>query len=175
MNIKKKGSRLIFNNKNGINQELFFNIFEVVLAFIVILSLFYFINDVVKQTIFEKNYLARDLAILVNTIYSAPGDVNYDYKENSDKFQFVFNFTPNKVEVYSYEEKEPGEHLNYLFGEDKIIAFGYKNLIYDKENVKIEFLKSDDYINIDKPKEDFVSGGGRSGSAGANSYKNENK
>ena len=53
MDIKKRRSRLIFNNKNGVNQELFFNIFEVVLAFIVILSLFYFINDVAKQTIFE--------------------------------------------------------------------------------------------------------------------------
>ena len=89
----------ILRNKKGISYEVFFDVFQVILGIIVALALVNFVQSVVERTIFEKNYLARDLGTLTNTLYSAPGDVNYTYKEKTDKFSFVFRFSPNKVEV----------------------------------------------------------------------------
>jgi hypothetical protein len=39
------------------------------------------------------------LGTLANTIYSAPGDINYDYKEKTGKFAFILGFSPNKIDV----------------------------------------------------------------------------
>jgi len=129
--------------------ELFFNIFELVLAFIVILALFNFVNGVVKQTIFEKDYLARDLALLVSTLYAAPGQVTYSYNENSKDSSFVSAFMQNKVEVYEKGEAEQSR-ISYPFAENKNIMFRYNSLENDKGAVSIEFHKSDNSISVTK-------------------------
>ena len=95
----KKRVISILRNKKAISYEVFFDAFQVILGIIVALAIVNFVQSVVERTIFEKNYLARDLGTLTNTLYSAPGDVNYDYKENTGKFAFIFGFSPNKVEV----------------------------------------------------------------------------
>ena len=143
---------MIFNDRKGISHEIFFNVFELVLAFIVVLALFTFVNDVAKQTIFEKNYLSRDLAILVNTVYAAPGDLEYTYNENAGKSIFIFDFKPDKIEIYGQEEKESSVHVYYPFAENKNIPFRYKTLNSDKERVKIEFFKTNEYLDVDNVK-----------------------
>ncbi|MBI2655904.1 hypothetical protein HYX06_05790 [Candidatus Woesearchaeota archaeon] len=129
----------MFKGKKGISDEVFFNMFELVLAGIVIFSLYNFINDVSKQTIFEKNYLARDMALLINTLYTAPGDVSYTYNENAAKSKFIYGFSPNKVEVYEKEEALQQNHPFYLFAENKDIALTYTSIETDLIPVRIPF------------------------------------
>ncbi len=158
-------SKLLFNNKKGISDEMFFNIFEIVLAFIVILSLFNFVTGVVKQTIFEKNYLARDASALVNTIYAAPGDLEYTYYENSKGNTFQFNFMQNKVEVYEPQETDSSSRVFYLFAEDKNTPFKYLIIKNDKGSINLKFKKTNDivvYSSLTMP-----NGEGRMGGAGA--------
>ena len=73
---RKRG---FFHNKKGLEHETFFTMFDVVLAVVVFLALMDYVVDVQKQTIFERNYIARDTAILINTLSAAPGDVSYTY------------------------------------------------------------------------------------------------
>lgn len=151
---KKRGKALIFNGKKGITHDLFFNVFELLLAFIVAFALFNFVNDIIKQTIFEKNYLTRDLALIINTLYAAPGEVVYNYDE--DVGEFIIDFTGdidntdnkyNRVSVYL--EEESIRNIFYLFAEDKNLPFQYKILSSGEEDFKIGFFKSDQYVDVD--------------------------
>ena len=142
---KKKRTISIFNDKRGIAHELFFNIFELVLAAIVLLALLYFINDVAAQTIFEKNYMARDLAALTNKIYAAPGEVTYNYNENVQDFKF--DFVGNKIEVSGVQDKD-STNVFYLFAKNTNMPMADKTLEYKKENIHIKFSKSSDAISV---------------------------
>ena len=138
----------IFNNRKGLSHELFFNVFELVLASIVLLSLLYFVNDIAKQTIFEKNYMARDIAVLLNTLYAAPGEVTYNYNEKVEYFSF--DFSNNEVKVYGKDDKE-STNIFYPFAQNKNVPFQDKKLTYEKESVKIKFQKSRDFMSASKP------------------------
>lgn len=148
---KKRGKAFVFNGKKGITHDLFFNVFGLLLAFIVALALFNFVNDIIKQSIFEKNYLARDLALVVNTLYAAPGEVVYIYGEDTDKF--IIDFTGNIEEDYNkvsvYLEEESNRNIFYLFAEDKNMPFQYKILSSGEEELEIIFHKSD-MLDVDK-------------------------
>lgn len=142
-----KKRNLFFYGKKGLTYEQFFNVLELVLAIIIILALFFFVSDVAKKTIFEKNYMARDLAILLNTFYAAPGEVTYNYYENLK--DFTFNFGDNKVEVSGKEDK--GTNIFYPFAKNKEVQFQENILNYENENVNIKFFKSLTSVSITKP------------------------
>lgn len=170
MAIKKRGENPLLRNKKGISHEIFFNVFEIILAAIVVLALLNFIRSVVDSTIFEKNYLSRDLAILTNIIYGAQGDVVYTYKEKTGKFPFTFDFRPNKIEVdesrkltasiplgenkklHEQEKEELTGTVSYPFGENKNLVFGYTTLESGKGEVKLNFIKSGDSVSVNKAK-----------------------
>lgn len=146
---QKRGKILaVKGKKGGIVHEQFFNIFEIALAILILLALLKFIYDISNKTIFEKNYMARDLAILLNTLYSAPGEVRYDYSENIEGL--VFDFAGNKVEILTKKDEESTK-VFYPFGKNKNLQFLDKELIYENEKVKIIFLKSKELLNIAKP------------------------
>lgn len=145
---RKRGSIAIFNCKKGISHDLFFNVFELVLAFVVVLALFNFVADVVEQTIFEKNYLARDLALFVNILYAAPGKVVYTYEE--DARDFILNFTENRIAVY--DAGQDGDEVNtfYLFAENKNRQFEPNDhLNRDKVDRKLYFFKLHNKVGVD--------------------------
>jgi len=138
MQRKKRGANL-FKYKNGISHDLFFNVFELILAAIVIIALFRFVNDVAEQTIFAKNYFARDISLLVNALYAAPGKVTYTYAENTSKF--ILDFNDNKLTVYEEGDSEDKRNIFYLYAENKNLPFQDTTLRY-QEDKKINFLKS---------------------------------
>ena len=170
----------LFKGKKGISDEIFFNVFEIILAIIVIVSLLNFINDVSEQTIFEKDYLARDMALLINTLYTAPGDVSYTYNENAPKSKFIYEFSPNKVEVYGKEEALQQNHPFYMFAENKYISLAYTTIetdfipvlvpfkdsyrVGEKGIVKMNVIKSNNQISISKGSLSEESSAGRGAS-----------
>lgn len=138
MERKKRGVN-IFKYKNGISHDLFFNVFELILAVIVIIALFKFVNDVAEQTIFAKNYFARDMALLVNALYAAPGDVDYIYNESTSKFMFDFN--SNRVVVYEEGDSEDNRNILYFYAENENIPFQDAALSHE-DGKRIKFSKS---------------------------------
>jgi hypothetical protein len=135
---KKIGARL-FNNKKGISHDLFFNVFELILAAIVIIALLQFVNDVAEQTIFAKNYFARDISILVNALYAAPGDVDYIYNEDTSKF--IFDFNSNRLTVYEEKDPEDNRNIFYFYAENKNYPFQDTALSHE-DGRRIKFSKS---------------------------------
>src|SRR4030042_2742413 len=84
MIVKKRG---FFLSKKGdatheSAQIMLWALFLAVFAFI----LFGFVNTVRSGTVFEKNYIARDLAMVVNTVYASPQDLVYVYPTNTSLF-----------------------------------------------------------------------------------------
>ena len=138
MQRKKRGNR-IFNNKSGFSHDLFFNVFELILAAIVIIALFKFVHDVAEQTIFAKNYFARDMSLLVNALYAAPGEVSYIYDEDTSKF--IFDFKLNRLTVYKEGDKEDNRNIFYLYAENENFPFQDTTLKHE-EGKKIKFSKS---------------------------------
>jgi len=145
---KKKLSISGFKCKRGMTHESFFNIFDILMVATVIVAILLFINDVVQQTIFEKNYMARDMSILINTLYAAPGEVVYNYNENVQGF--IFDIADNNVNVYRKQDKDT-LNVFYPFAKNNNIPIQDKTLSYEKERVKIKFHKSAEFISVDKP------------------------
>lgn len=179
MAIKKRGMKSALPGKEGMTHDLFFNMFELVLAAIVIIALINFVTDAVSKSIFEKNYLARDLALLVNTIYSAPGELTYNYEQSLDNYQFEFDFRQNQVLVHEKEDKVEESPTSYIFAENKNIPFQYKTLSQENGKIGIIFYKLKDSVNVESStRNNFIPGGsGRSGGGGAlrDMPKDENK
>ncbi len=153
----------MIKNKSGFTHELFFNVFELVLALVVALALFQFINNVVKSTEFEKNYLARDLSLMVNTVYSSPGDVSYTYGENLGGNSFSIKLEPNSVIV---REKDSEVPIFYNFAENNNILFSYNGFQTDKDKISLMFNKLNGQIIVETSPSVFTPAGGLSGGAG---------
>ena len=142
----KRGAKFL-DSKKGMDIELWFNVFELVIVFSVGLVLLDTINSEVKGTAFEKNYFARDSALLINTIYASPGDINYNYPEKTGNF--IFDFKQNKVAVYEQHELVEGGVTEYPFAEDISYTFFYNKLSpkTPQEN-KIGYSKDKNIIKI---------------------------
>lgn len=78
-----------------------YSIWEVFAFFAVLGVLLGFVNSLASMTIFEKNFLARDMAMSVNTVYAAPYVLVYNYPENTS--EFLVDFKNNKVEIFDLE------------------------------------------------------------------------
>jgi len=150
MTPKKRGSKAFLNSRKAVEHELFFNIFELVLVVIVAFALFNFVKSIEKDTLFQKTYLARDVALVVNTLYAAPGDVSYTYVENGHDNTYNIDFAENTVSVSSAEDKDGSVVPFYHFDEDKNLKFIYNFVENNKGIVSADFSKSQDRINVEK-------------------------
>ncbi len=65
-------------------------IFELVLLFLIIIAFFAYANDVKESTRFERLFHARDIALLLSTIESAPRSVDYSYETMGDRSVALF-------------------------------------------------------------------------------------
>jgi hypothetical protein len=66
---------------------------ELLIWFLAVMMFMYKINDIKNDTLFEKQFLARDIALTTETISSLPGDVYYEYVTNADlsRYEYVFS------------------------------------------------------------------------------------
>lgn len=83
-------------------------VLKVILDLFVILFfatiLFLYIHDAKNDTRFEKEFIARDIALLNTVIHSSPYDLIVSY--SSDKPEFSYEFKDYRVDVYEEEKKQ---------------------------------------------------------------------
>ena len=104
--MKKRGRFGLFLSKKGQSNEVYHVLIQVAIALAVYLILQAYIDSVSKDTLFEKVYLAKDSGFLMNSIYSAPGEINYIYKnELVELNKFAFSFKNQKASVDETESK----------------------------------------------------------------------
>ena len=142
----KRGVRL-FSSKKGMDIDLWFNTFELVVVFVAGAVLLQTINADAESTTYEKIYLSRDNALLLDKIYSSPGDINYYYTEESGRF--IFDFKQNEVQVYEDYELREGGAIGYPFAEDRNYILSYKVLLPKKtQKTEIAYSKQKGTIDL---------------------------
>ncbi len=86
-------------------------IWEIMVFVVITLALLMYVRDLSEKTIFEKNFIARDTAMVVNTMYASPYTTVYLYPENTSMFTLRFN--DQRVEVFDLDESEIGKIYPY--------------------------------------------------------------
>ncbi len=144
--LRKRGG--LSKSKAGMTHDQFFIIFDLILAGVVFTSLLFFINGIKDNSIFERNYIARDTALLLNTLYAAPGDVSYLYKEplqGQGKSNLLLEFSQGKATLTDINKK--GQPIWYPFGMNKEIPLSQATFSSEDKNGLL-FEKSHSGINI---------------------------
>ena len=100
---------------------------DLLLAIVIFLILASYVDRASEETTFEKNFLARDIALLIDALYASPGNVNLEYPQ--DTFWFTFEFNKNQVQVYDVTEIPTPTLIDravYPYIEDSNLEFSYK-------------------------------------------------
>lgn len=91
-----RGLKSLMHDKRG-TQKTYFVLAELVLLVLIAVAFMAFVAQLATNTMMEKNYFARDLALVLDTAYASPGNLNYEYEGNASKF--VVAFDNNRVGV----------------------------------------------------------------------------
>jgi len=134
-------------NKRGvaIEERLGFWIFYGVILAIILLGLFNYINNLADKTTFNQDYLARDVAFVLNTVYTSPGDIEVSYFV-PEKKDFVFIIGEGLVTV-----RKKDDVLNkksYPYHEDMYIESNLDEKLEIKDSVAILFSKEGDTLTV---------------------------
>ena len=129
-----KRVRLLASRKGeeGTNKQMLFFI-QIVIALFVLFSLVAYVYSLANNTIFEKVVLAKDTAFLIDTIWAAPGNVQYSYKTGNidlKKFDIRLDGGIAKVSDASTKEKL---HTQQPFSTDTLHTFQAQPLISQDE------------------------------------------
>jgi len=132
-------------NKKAQTNEVYHILIQILIAITIYWILQSYIDSVAKDTLFEKSYLSKDLALLIDTIYGGPGEIKYLYfndKAGLNKFEFDFSSQKVKVDEVDSKEKLTVEHP---YGEDlslHIIGQKIRNLN------QIDFSKTENNLEV---------------------------
>jgi len=84
----------MFNKRGGAIDEQFDKIYQGLIALIVFLTLYFFVVSFNENLRFDREYIVRDIALTLDSLYAFPGNVNYIYTyTNSDTENDLNNFT----------------------------------------------------------------------------------
>lgn len=118
----------MFKQKRGqITTMVLWFMIDLVLAIVIFFILSSYVDRAAEYTTFEKNFLARDIALLIDTLYAAPGNVITNYSQ--DTLWFTFKFDKNQVQIYDITENPNppmSDRALYPFIEDRNLKFEYK-------------------------------------------------
>ena len=83
----------------GISTKQWFLMFAIFMAVLVSMTIYQRdIKGLIEGKTFEKNYLARDIALTLDSIYAAPGDVKFNYDMGELEFIVILGTQNPDVE-----------------------------------------------------------------------------
>lgn len=83
-----------------ITGEVILFMVELMLIGMCFISLMSFVQTIANKTLVEKNFLSKDLSLVLNTMYASPGIIKYTYYfDEIDLSKFTFDLKYNKVGV----------------------------------------------------------------------------
>lgn len=103
----------MIKQKRGEAVLTLFRAAELILFAIAILCLVVIISKIDEKT-YEMNFIARDMALLIDTIYASPGDLEYIYDMKG--YGFGLEISDGYVTVYRPDYKAS---QSYRFAEKK--------------------------------------------------------
>ena len=172
---RKRG---FFKGRKGFLIEPLFWLMDLILLVIVLYLTTKYIDDIAEKTTFEKNFLARDLALLTDTVYTPSGNLWMDYPNTT--LWFSFSFGDNLVKVFEGKIPPVRIRARYPYIEDKDLRlqkmitpikdieekkpitehipliknfYSYQPELKQGTFVNLRFLRSGDSIDVDEQKE----------------------
>lgn len=126
---------------------------DLVVSIAVFIILMNYVNNVGESLTFERKFLSKDIALLIESLYASPGSVSLKYPQNT--FWFSYKFEDNAVSVIERGllEKKAKE----WFISDKNLGFEEKTISPEKEfEDKISFVEKyfspASWFSVSKPK-----------------------
>ena len=124
--------------KRGEITEASFIIFSVIIIALIFLSFVLYLNNISNNKDFKERYHTRNTGFLIDTIYSSPGNLHYEY-DLGDIYKYIINTDENKLIIKS---NDLGIGKYQRFTRNSIIAIDQKNnfgeiLIIDKKDINI--------------------------------------
>jgi len=106
------------NKRGEIASATYWVLIDAVIITLAIAFFFQFIAGVRDNTRFEQQFLARDLALMANTVSTVPGEIIYDYQSDLNISKYDYRFQNSIVSVRTHgedlEQKYPFYYNNYL-------------------------------------------------------------
>jgi len=119
----------------------------IVMSLVILASLIYIGKSYGSGEIYKKEIAAKEIALLINTLYAYPYDmvVNYD----KDLTGFIIDISDNKVVVYNAEFNR--KDLDSTFREYEFVPTTFNKIKVKLESPKrIKFEKSKDLLSVQK-------------------------
>lgn len=142
--MKKRGINRISLYKKSQTREIYHILIQVSIAIAIFWILQSYINSVEEDTMFEKSYLSKDLALLTEAIYSAPGNVEYNYSnDKADLSRYSLNFGEQRITILETGEQKEIKSF-FPYGEDQYLYlearnfYGVHEIHYSKNQDKLE-------------------------------------
>ena len=127
---------------------VYYTAFDIVLiaAFAVVMMV-YISQHVAGSTALEKNFLARDISLVLNTVYAAPGEVKYNYQINPDVAdRLEFTIADGIIVVSDKGKDSPKYRVKYPYAEDIGLA---KNPEWESAGISsISLIKQGDVVSV---------------------------
>ncbi|MFH2028192.1 MAG: N-acetylmuramoyl-L-alanine amidase [Nanoarchaeota archaeon] len=88
------------NKKGGVLQDVILSILQILILVGSLSIVGYFVNKELSKITFEKNYLAKDIALLTDTVYAAPSNVLVHYSYDKYSLEPIFEKKISGVDEY---------------------------------------------------------------------------
>ena len=113
-----------YKKSQHVSTETVFVAIGFIMAAFAIWGMFDAAKDILDTEALYKNYLARDLALVMDALYASPGDVDYTYTINP-KHSFFARIQEGSVDVSINPEFKQDETFSYRFATDKAVSFQF--------------------------------------------------
>ncbi len=106
-----------------------FTLIDLFILAVMVFAFFYQIYLISASTWFEKRYLAKDIALSVDTLYASPYDITIAYPHET--FSFSYRFSKNSVTVFDrlWDDTLEATGITSSFSEEKDVSFFYRDLV----------------------------------------------
>jgi hypothetical protein len=128
----------LFFNKKGITHQQLVLLAELVIPILLLVTLLGWVNDVTSNDLIDKNFIARDIALLTSTLHASPYNIFYMYPLTKET---IFSFDQNYLKVGYGEFKFPA---SYYFWKNKNTFYEIKKQEIIKK--KLILTKKGDYF-----------------------------
>jgi N-acetylmuramoyl-L-alanine amidase len=121
-----------FKSKKGdMNSEILVQIYNLLLAAVLLLMLLAFVKSIETGEYLKKEYLSKDIALMIDTVSISSYEIKYDYTGGVIGLgDFYFNFIDGKVSsAEAYPKRGVAIPVFYPYGVDKRIGLSYRQII----------------------------------------------
>jgi hypothetical protein len=160
-----KLKRGIFRGKKAQTEhESMWTLSEMVFFSIFVITLLLFSYTVWKNTTFQKNFLARDMAMTLDTLYMSPQKLTYSYPNNVSDYNFIY--AGNLVRVGEADSLNTQTDRMYWFADDYHRQLNYMaerinrpdTVLYIASPYYLVMLSDNGNLPVEPPEQEIEAG-----------------